>query len=39
VLSTRTIAEISPGEISRLITVVASIADENDEALQAEFSA
>lgn len=39
VLSTRTIAELSPGEISRLITVVASIADENDEGLQAEFGA
>jgi Putative bacterial sensory transduction regulator len=38
VLSTRTIAELSPGEISRLITVVASIADDNDEALVAEFS-
>lgn len=39
VLSTRTLAELSPGEISRLITVVATIADENDEALQAEFGA
>ena len=37
VLSTRTLAELSPGEISRLITVVATIADENDEALQSEF--
>jgi hypothetical protein len=37
VLSTRTVAELSPGEISRLITVVATIADENDEALLAEF--
>jgi len=39
VLSTRTLAELSPGEISRIITVVATIADENDEALQAEFGA
>lgn len=39
VLSTRTLAELSPGEISRLITVVATIADENDEALQSEFGA
>jgi len=28
VLSTRTLAELSPGEISRIITVVATIADE-----------
>ena len=39
VVSTRTLAELSPGEISRLITIVATIADENDEALQAEFGA
>lgn len=37
VLSTRTLAELSPGEISRIITVVATIADENDDALQSEF--
>jgi hypothetical protein len=37
VLSSRTVAELSPGEISRLITIVATIADDNDEALQAEF--
>lgn len=37
VVSTRTLAELSPGEISRSITVVATIADENDEALQSEF--
>ncbi len=36
-LSTRTLAELSPGEISRIITIVATIADDNDEALQAEF--
>lgn len=39
VLTTRTVAELSPGEISRAITLVASIADENDENLQAEFGA
>jgi hypothetical protein len=37
VFSTRTLSDISPGEISRAITVVATIADNNDEALQAEF--
>lgn len=37
VLSSRTVAELSPGEISRLVTVVATIADDNDEALQSEF--
>lgn len=36
-LATRTVADLSPGEISRLITIVATIADDNDEALQAEF--
>ncbi|MBW4561120.1 MAG: YbjN domain-containing protein [Mojavia pulchra JT2-VF2] len=39
VISTRTLAEISPGEVSRLITIVATIADNNDEALQSEFGA
>jgi len=38
-LSTRSVADLSPGEISRTITVVATIADENDEVLQQEFSA
>ena len=37
VLSTRTIAEISTGEISRAITIVATIADDHDDLLQAEF--
>lgn len=37
VVSTRTIAEISTGEISRAITIVATIADDNDELLQAEY--
>ncbi|NES99671.1 MAG: YbjN domain-containing protein [Sphaerospermopsis sp. SIO1G2] len=37
VISTRTVAELSPGEISRIITIVATIADDNDEALIEEF--
>lgn len=39
VLSTRTVAELSPGEVSRIITVVATIADDHDEVLQAEYGA
>ncbi len=39
VLGTRTLAELSASEVSRLITVVATIADNNDDALQAEFGA
>lgn len=39
VISKRTLAELSPGEVSRLITIVATIADNNDEALQSEFGA
>ncbi len=37
VLSNRTLAGINPSEISRLITIVATIADDNDDNLQAEF--
>ncbi|MGI0494688.1 YbjN domain-containing protein [Alkalinema pantanalense CENA528] len=37
VMANRTVADISPGEISRAITVVAAIADDHDEALIAEF--
>jgi hypothetical protein len=33
----RTVADMYPGEISRLITLVANIADDNDELLQEEF--
>lgn len=33
----RTIADLYPSEISRIITLVASIADENDDALLAEY--
>lgn len=39
VLTTRTLAGLTPGEVSRNVTVVASIADQNDEALQSEFGA
>jgi hypothetical protein len=35
----RTVADMYPGEISRLITLVANIADDNDELLQEEFGA
>jgi len=37
ILSSRTLADLSPGEVSRAITLVASLADENDEPLQAKF--
>ena len=37
VLASRPLADISPGEISRIMTVVATIADDNDEALQTEY--
>lgn len=37
VCAQRALAELSPGEVSRNITIVATIADDNDEALQAEF--
>lgn len=39
VMSTRTLADLSPGEISRAITIVATIADDHDEALQEKFGA
>ncbi|MGL5063722.1 MAG: YbjN domain-containing protein [Microcoleus sp.] len=38
VVSNRTISEISSGEISRAITIVATIADDNDDVLQAEYN-
>jgi hypothetical protein len=37
ILTQRSLADLSPGEISRAITIVATIADESDEPLQAEF--
>lgn len=39
VLSSRTVADLSPEEISRAITIVATIADEQDEPLQEQFGA
>ena len=39
VVASRTVAELSPGEISRAITTVATIADNNDETLHSEFGA
>lgn len=39
VCTQRTLAELSPAEVSRNITIVATIADDNDDALQAEFPA
>ncbi len=39
VMSTRTVAELSPGEISRAITLVANVADDNDDELKAAFPA
>lgn len=39
VCARRTLAELSPSEISRNITIVATLADDNDDALQAEFPA
>jgi len=38
VLSSRTLADISASEISRIITIVATVADNNDDNLQAEFA-
>ncbi len=37
VLTQRTVADLSPEEISRAITLVATIADDNDELLQEQF--
>jgi Putative bacterial sensory transduction regulator len=39
VLATRTLDGLSPSEIARAITIVATIADEYDDSLQAEFAA
>ncbi len=38
-VTSRSVADLSPGEISHLITLVATIADDHDEGLQAEFPA
>ncbi|MBU6230091.1 MAG: YbjN domain-containing protein [Cyanobacteria bacterium REEB459] len=37
VITTRTLEDISAAEISRLMTIVATIADDADDALKAEF--
>ncbi len=37
VITTRTLEDLSAAEISRLITIVATIADDNDEDLQSKF--
>lgn len=37
VCAKRALAGLSPAEVSRNITIVATVADDNDEALQAEF--
>jgi hypothetical protein len=37
VISQRTVADLSPGEISRSITLVATVADNNDEMLRESF--
>ncbi|MGL5509888.1 MAG: YbjN domain-containing protein [Microcoleaceae cyanobacterium] len=37
VLSTRTVAELSPGEIARAITIVATLADQHDDILKTEY--
>lgn len=39
VFATRTLKDINPSEISRLITIVASIADENDDDLLQNYPA
>ncbi|NEP16181.1 MAG: YbjN domain-containing protein [Leptolyngbya sp. SIO4C1] len=39
ILASRVLADINPGEISRLMTIVATIADENDEQLCADYPA
>ena len=39
VFATRTLKDINPSEISRLMTIVASVADENDEILLKDYPA
>lgn len=39
VLGKHTLADLSAGEVSRLITIVATVADNNDDALKSEFAA
>lgn len=37
VIASRSVEDLSPAEISRLITIVSAIADSNDESLKTEF--
>ncbi|MGB5896957.1 MAG: YbjN domain-containing protein [Geitlerinemataceae cyanobacterium] len=37
IVASRSIADLSAGELSRSITIVATLADDNDDILQAEF--
>ncbi|MEO0351393.1 MAG: YbjN domain-containing protein [Cyanobacteria bacterium P01_A01_bin.15] len=37
ILASRILADINPGEISRLMTIVATIADEQDDILQSKY--
>ena len=39
VISTRTLEDLSPAEVSRLVTIVATIADDHDEVLQSQYGA
>ncbi|OYQ65597.1 YbjN domain-containing protein [Pseudanabaena sp. SR411] len=39
VLCSRSVEDLSPAEISRIITIVAAIADDNDEVLKENFGA
>ena|GEM_PF-577884 len=39
VLASRSVEDLSPAEISRIITIVAAIADDNDEFLEENFAA
>ena len=39
ILASRILADINPGEISRLMTIVATIADEQDDVLQSKYPA
>lgn len=37
VVTSRTLADLSPGEVSRAVTIVATLADDYDDGLKAEF--
>ncbi len=38
IVTSRTLADLSPGEISRAVTIVATLSDDYDDALKAEFA-